>query len=160
MQRQSLSFGQWVCIVIVAGVVAALSAAAVVALAPSNGRSFPLPPDILPPSHHQPPEAMRAVAMTQARALYDAVQLYVLRTGELPNALSALVHGPMQWDGRWEPLMPHIPLDPWGTPYEYEILDADAHEFRIISYGADGLPGGDGPNADIIFPAPIESEPR
>jgi general secretion pathway protein G len=39
-------------------------------------------------------------------------------------------------------------LDPWGNPYAYNCPGLN-HEFEIISYGADGVEGGDGPNADV-----------
>lgn len=39
-----------------------------------------------------------------------------------------------------------VPLDPWGNPYIYE---SDGGSYEIISYGADGLPGGVDENADI-----------
>jgi general secretion pathway protein G len=39
-----------------------------------------------------------------------------------------------------------LPRDPWGNPYGYEL-----HEGKPVlrSYGADGEPGGEGPDADI-----------
>ncbi len=41
-----------------------------------------------------------------------------------------------------------IPLDPWDNPYVYE---SDGREFNIISYGADGAPGGEGRDRDIYL---------
>ena len=38
-------------------------------------------------------------------------------------------------------------LDPWENPYVYRRLSARG--FEIISYGADGVPGGEGDDADI-----------
>jgi general secretion pathway protein G len=43
-----------------------------------------------------------------------------------------------------------IPLDPWNRPYVYKFPGEHGDEPDIISYGADGLPGGDGENADIL----------
>jgi len=41
--------------------------------------------------------------------------------------------------------------DPWGRPYEYRSpSQRPGHAFDIISLGADGKPGGDGEDADII----------
>jgi len=42
-----------------------------------------------------------------------------------------------------------VPADPWGRPYIY-ISPGENRPYDIISYGADGLPGGDGYNADIV----------
>ena len=38
-------------------------------------------------------------------------------------------------------------LDPWGHPYEYARRSSTT--FMLISYGRDGMPGGDGDDADI-----------
>ncbi len=41
-----------------------------------------------------------------------------------------------------------MPKDPWNREYIY--LSPGVHEeFDILSYGADGAPGGEGKNADI-----------
>ena len=39
-----------------------------------------------------------------------------------------------------------VPDDPWGNPYEYE---SDGRTYTIISFGVDGLEGGEGWDADI-----------
>ena len=41
------------------------------------------------------------------------------------------------------------PKDPWGNEYEYFVPGFDGHSFGIRSFGADGLEGGVGKNADI-----------
>lgn len=41
-----------------------------------------------------------------------------------------------------------LPEDPWGNPYVY-IYPGEFGEFDILSYGADGRPGGEGLDADI-----------
>lgn len=40
----------------------------------------------------------------------------------------------------------NVPVDPWGNEYQYT---SDGQSFTILSYGADGKPGGTGFNADI-----------
>jgi general secretion pathway protein G len=41
-----------------------------------------------------------------------------------------------------------LPLDPWGKPYQY--LNPGLHgEIDVFSYGADGIPGGEGFDADV-----------
>lgn len=40
-----------------------------------------------------------------------------------------------------------VPLDPWGNAYVYKL--EGSRDFEIISYGADGSPGGKGVDADI-----------
>lgn len=41
-----------------------------------------------------------------------------------------------------------VPLDPWGTPYQYRF-PGEHGIFDVYSYGADRTPGGEGLNADI-----------
>jgi len=41
-----------------------------------------------------------------------------------------------------------LPMDPWGRPYLY-LSPGEYRETDIYSMGADGLPGGEGQNADI-----------
>lgn len=40
-------------------------------------------------------------------------------------------------------------LDPWGRPYHFVVPGPEGHPFEILSYGADGEPGGEGENADL-----------
>jgi general secretion pathway protein G len=40
-------------------------------------------------------------------------------------------------------------LDPWGRPYLFVTPGPDGKPFEVLSYGADGLPGGSGENADV-----------
>jgi len=42
--------------------------------------------------------------------------------------------------------------DPWGNPYVLVIPGRKNADFDVVSYGADGQPGGEGDNADIIKP--------
>ena len=43
-----------------------------------------------------------------------------------------------------------VPDDPWGNPYRYEApATRSGGPYDIYSLGADGLPGGEGENADI-----------
>ncbi|MBT8486409.1 MAG: hypothetical protein HKO59_18020 [Phycisphaerales bacterium] len=47
-------------------------------------------------------------------------------------------------------------LDAWGRPVRYEGTPGDEtspSQFRLISLGADGAPGGDGPDADRVVDA-------
>jgi general secretion pathway protein G len=56
--------------------------------------------------------------------------------------------GLTQWDGPYLPQ--EIPVDPWARPYVYKFPGEHGDEPDIISYGADGQPGGEGLNADIV----------
>lgn len=41
-------------------------------------------------------------------------------------------------------------IDPWGRPFVIVIPAQFNNDFDIVSYGADGQPGGEGENKDIV----------
>jgi hypothetical protein len=41
-----------------------------------------------------------------------------------------------------------VPLDPWKNAYVFEPATSGS-DYKIISYGKDGQPGGEGDDADI-----------
>lgn len=89
----------------------------------------------------------------QIRNLAEAVSLFEYDVGRVPTqqeGLQALVTAPAGVAGWAGPYLSRdaIPVDPWGTPYVFE-LEANTGRFRIISYGADGVKGGDGNNKDL-----------
>jgi alkanesulfonate monooxygenase SsuD/methylene tetrahydromethanopterin reductase-like flavin-dependent oxidoreductase (luciferase family) len=56
--------------------------------------------------------------------------------------------GVPQWGGPY--LAKDIPMDPWGRPYIYRFPGQHSEDPEVISLGADGQPGGEGINADIV----------
>lgn len=40
-------------------------------------------------------------------------------------------------------------IDPWGNPYYLLVPGPGNYPYEIVSYGADGEPGGEGENADL-----------
>jgi general secretion pathway protein G len=92
-------------------------------------------------------------AKAQMNAFRKALDVYRLDTGHYPDAqagLGALLIAPAnesKWKGPY--LQKNIPNDPWDKPYIYRI-PSEKSELDIISYGADGKPGGADENADII----------
>ena len=43
-----------------------------------------------------------------------------------------------------------MPLDPWGRPYIYRLAqNGGGFEYELLSYGRDGVPGGEGEDADV-----------
>ncbi len=93
------------------------------------------------------------IAMIQIKELESALQLFrfdvgrYLTTGE---GLGALVrnHGNLkQWRGPYLQKS-EIPRDPWGRPYAYQCPGKHG-DCDLFSYGADGVEGGSGENADI-----------
>jgi general secretion pathway protein G len=45
-------------------------------------------------------------------------------------------------------LLQEIPMDPWGRPYQYRM--SDKGNGYILSYGSDGVRGGQGDAADLV----------
>ena len=88
-----------------------------------------------------------AKAQAEIRNFKTALIAYKLKFKKFPSSsegLDALVSnekGISFLDAK------QIPLDPWGNPYQY--TSETSREFRIISYGADGRPGGTSYEADI-----------
>jgi len=94
-------------------------------------------------------------ARAQINSFMTALGSYKLDTGVFPTTeegLQALRVQPnaalTQWQGPYLPQ--EIPVDPWGHPYIYKYPGEHGDEPDVICYGADGQPGGDGINADIV----------
>ena len=47
-----------------------------------------------------------------------------------------------------EALLTRAPVDPWGNPYQYNSPGREG-PYEVITFGADGRPGGDGAEKDI-----------
>ncbi|PAT31798.1 type II secretion system protein GspG [Vandammella animalimorsus] len=88
------------------------------------------------------------IQINQFENTLEAFKLDTLRYPNSSEGLQALVTRPgnvSNWNG---PYMKSIPADPWGNPYQYKFPGPNGG-VQILSYGADGAPGGEGPNADI-----------
>lgn len=82
--------------------------------------------------------------------LDKAVKIYALdHTSRKPRSLDELVEpNDISETGYLD--TETIPLDPWGNPFQYlPPSTPTGDDFDIISYGADGVEGGSGPNEDI-----------
>jgi general secretion pathway protein G len=88
-------------------------------------------------------------AASQIDRIAMAVESFYLDTGGTPGSLAELVEEPGDADGWNGPYVKRSSLnDPWGR--EYEFRNPGEHgDFDIVSYGADGQPGGEDNNADI-----------
>ena len=109
-----------------------------------------LPNFIRPSDTHYGSQAANA----QIQALSTALESYRQDVGSYPTTeqgLQALIVQPdsaIGWDGPY--LRKDIPNDPWGHPYIYRFPGKNPRQPEIISYGADGKPGGEGIDADIV----------
>lgn len=112
---------------------------------------------IIPRIMGRPEEAKRLKANLQIESLETALKLYKLDNGMYPDTeqgLQALVEEPeagtlpKNWRKGGYLEKGRVPKDPWGNEFVY--LSPGVHgEYDIISYGADGVSGGDEKNKDI-----------
>jgi general secretion pathway protein G len=102
----------------------------------------------------QADKAKRTAAHAQVNSFMTALGAYKLDTGNYPateaglQALRVRPENVPQWAG---PYLPQdIPMDPWAHPYLYKYPGDHGDEPDVISLGADGQPGGEGNDADIV----------
>lgn len=93
-------------------------------------------------------------AKAQLDALDKALQAFRIDVGRYPSdteGLTALATAPAGSEGRWRGpyLKGAVPLDPWGTPYQYRAQGSAGRDFELLSLGRDKVPGGQGDDADI-----------
>lgn len=98
-------------------------------------------------------DARATAAKTDVNNLMQALKLYKLDNQRYPTGeqgLQALVARPTAAPipPNWKPYVEKLPNDPWGLPYQYLNPGVKA-EIDVMSFGADGQPGGEGKNADI-----------
>jgi len=109
---------------------------------------------VVPAMFKQGDKARVTAAHAQIQSFMTALGSYKLDTGVLPSSeegLQALRVKPANLDQWQGPYLPKdIPLDPWGHAYVYKYPGEHGDEPDIISYGADGQPGGENYNADIV----------
>ena len=102
-------------------------------------------------------EAKTIKAKVDIAAIETGLRMYKLDNGEYPTTeqgLRALVEKPvtepipLKYNDRGYLEKNKTPTDPWGR--EYRDLSPGVHDdYDIISYGADGVPGGEGKDKDI-----------
>ena len=96
--------------------------------------------------------AKSKTAAVQIADLDKSLELFKLDVGRFPTTaegLDALANRPASangWNGPY--LKGGVPSDPWGKPYLFTSPTPNG-SIEIVSLGGDGLPGGEGENADI-----------
>ena len=98
-------------------------------------------------------EAKRKAAKIEIEQIGQSLDLFKLEVGRYPTTqegLQALIAAPAgitNWHGPYL-RKESVPKDPWNNDYKY-VSPGQHGPFDLISYGADGREGGDGPNRDI-----------
>lgn len=95
--------------------------------------------------------AKRELARSGIGVIVSKLETYHVDHGDFPGndlGLAALT------DGHASPRDPYYLsrdqiLDPWGSEYLYVTPGPAGHPYEVISYGADGQPGGEGDGEDL-----------
>ena len=97
--------------------------------------------------------AKQKSAKAQIELFGTALDALRLDTGRYPTTEEGLKvlrekpSGVEKWDGPYLPK--EIPVDPWGKPYIYKC-PGEQGEYDLITYGLDGVEGGEGENQDVV----------
>lgn len=98
-------------------------------------------------------KAKKETARAQIQNFGSALDALRLDVGRYPNSeegLKALREKPSGMEAWKGPYLPkEVPADPWGKPYVYRCPGQN-DDYDIISYGQDGIEGGEGNNEDIV----------
>lgn len=99
-------------------------------------------------------KAKADAAKIEMGQISQTLDLYKLEIGRYPTTqegLQALIAAPAgvtNWNGPyWK--RSSVPKDPWGNEYKYFSPAQSGAPYEIISLGADGKEGGEGPNKDL-----------
>jgi general secretion pathway protein G len=110
---------------------------------------------IVPKIIGRPDEARIVAARQDINAIMQALKLYRLDNGRYPTTeqgLESLVSRPAiaPLPANWKAggYVERLPRDPWGKPYQY-LNPGVRGEIDVFSFGADGVAGGEGLDADI-----------
>ena len=110
---------------------------------------------VIPKILDRPDQARHSAAKSDIAVIMQQLKLYRLDNTFYPSTdqgLQALTVKPatnpipMNW--KQGGYLERLPNDPWGRPYLY-LNPGVKGEIDVLSYGADGQPGGEGNNADI-----------
>ena len=112
---------------------------------------------VAPKIMSRPGEARQVKARLDIQNLENALKLYKLDNGIYPTTeqgLQALVEQPetgtvpKKWKSGGYLEKGKVPKDPWGNDFVY-LSPGLKSDFDIISYGLDGVPGGEEENKDV-----------
>ena len=96
-------------------------------------------------------EAKHELAKSGIGVVVSRLEVYRMQHGTWPDMQTGLA---ALSDGYAEPTSAYYVsqdqlLDPWDRPYSYITPGPEGHPYEVMSYGADGQPGGTGENADV-----------
>ena len=110
---------------------------------------------VVPKILDRPDTAKIAAAKSDIAVIMQQLKLYRLDNSSYPSTdqgLNALIvkpaTNPLPTNWKTGGYLERLPNDPWGRPYLY-LNPGLKGEIDVYTLGADGQPGGEGPNADI-----------
>ncbi len=112
---------------------------------------------VAPKIMSRPGEARQVKALLDIQNIENALKLYKLDNGIYPTTeqgLQALVEKPetgtipKKWKAGGYLEKGKVPKDPWGNDFIY-LSPGLKSDIDIISYGLDGVPGGEEENKDV-----------
>jgi len=90
----------------------------------------------------------QGIAQAEVAMIAEQVSLWMLENGQ--STLASDFDLAMLAEGAGATLEPDDLLDPWDQPYILQNPGQHNQYFDVMSYGADGEPGGEGENADVV----------
>lgn len=103
----------------------------------------------------EPDKAKVKATRVSFTSLENAMERFKLDCGRYPTedeGIEALMFAPegldVDWGGKYLKKARHV-RDAWDNDYAYIVPGSDSEPFEIISYGADGVEGGEKFNADL-----------
>ena len=110
---------------------------------------------VIPKILDRPDQARMSAAKSDIAVIMQQLKLYRLDNTFYPSTdqgLQALTvkpaTNPIPQNWKQGGYLERLPNDPWARPYQY-LNPGIKGEIDVFSLGADGQPGGEGPNADI-----------
>jgi len=102
-------------------------------------------------------ESRQSMAASNAASLATQLQSFIVDHGQLESGMTIdiLWERPSSVpEEEWEPYVQKADdlLDPWGNKFVLRVPGDVNYDFDVVSFGADGQPGGEGENADVIKP--------
>ncbi|MBM3471883.1 MAG: type II secretion system protein GspG [Armatimonadetes bacterium] len=110
---------------------------------------------VIPRVMNRAEDARRATTIVNMKTLVNQLEQYRIdNAAKVPSTeqgLEALVKEPTsppkpkRWKG---PYIDQVPKDGWGNDFQYLSIES-GRDFHLWSFGADGVEGGEGLDADI-----------
>ena len=93
------------------------------------------------------------LTQTQLQTLAGKIDQYQADVGSYPDSLEQLVTAPSNASGWLGPYSKAEELkDPWHNAIQYKRPGDEGRPYQITSLGADGKPGGEGVDGDLVAP--------